>query len=118
VGLGCLFILLTGVGWFKRKNLLENPKFLQIMVWSIPLPYLAIQLGWLVTELGRQPWIVYGLFKTSDAVSPIAVSQVAITLVGFILLYSLLGASGFFLIAKNAKKGPALAGESGAGGAH
>ena len=109
VGLGCLFILLTVVGWFKRKKLLESPGYLKIMMWSIPLPYLAIQLGWIVTELGRQPWLVYGLVRTSDAVSPIAASQVAITLVGFILLYGLLGASGFFLIAQNAKKGPAMA---------
>ena len=106
VGLGCLFILLTVVGWFKRKKLLESPGYLRIMMWSIPLPYLAIQLGWLVTEIGRQPWIVYGLVKTSDAVSPIATSQVAITLIGFILLYGLLGASGFFLIARKAIKGP------------
>ena len=106
VGLGCLFILLTVVGWFKRKKLLESPGYLRIMMWSIPLPYLAIQLGWLVTELGRQPWIVYGLVKTSDAVSPIATSQVAISLLGFVLLYGLLGASGFFLIARKAIKGP------------
>jgi len=106
VGLGCLFILLTVVGWFKRKKLLESPGYLRIMMWSIPLPYLAIQLGWLVTEIGRQPWSVYGLVKTSDAVSPIATSQVAITLLGFILLYGLLGASGFFLIARKAIKGP------------
>jgi cytochrome d ubiquinol oxidase subunit I len=109
VGLGCLFILLTVVGWFKRKKLLESPGYLRIMMWAIPLPYLAIQLGWLVTEIGRQPWIVYGLVRTSDAVSPIAASQVAITLIGFVLLYGLLGASGFFLIAQNAKKEPAMA---------
>ncbi len=108
VGLGCLFILLTVVGWFKRKKLLKNPGYLRIMMWAIPLPYLAIQLGWLVTEIGRQPWIVYGLVRTSDAVSPIATSQVAITLIGFVLLYGLLGASGFFLIAQNARKGPAM----------
>ena len=108
VGLGCLFILLTVVGWFKRKKLLESPGYLRIMMWSIPLPYLAIQLGWLVTEIGRQPWIVYGLVKTSDAVSPIATSQVAITLIGFVLLYGLLGASGFFLIGQKAIKGPDL----------
>jgi len=106
VGLGGIFILLTFVGWFKRNQLMENPLFLKIMVWAIPLPYLAIQLGWLVTELGRQPWIVYGLMKTADADSPIAASQVGISLVGFILVYSLLGAAGFYLIAQNAKKGP------------
>ncbi|RJQ53322.1 MAG: cytochrome ubiquinol oxidase subunit I [Desulfobacteraceae bacterium] len=107
VGLGCLFILLTAVGWVKRNRLVESPGYLKIMMVSIPLPYLAIQLGWLLTEIGRQPWIVYGLVKTSDAVSPVAASQVAITFLGFLLLYGLLGASGFFLIAQNALRGPA-----------
>jgi len=112
VGLGSLFILLTFVGWFKRNKLLESPRFLKIMLWSIPLPYLAIQLGWLVTELGRQPWIVYGLMRTSDASSPIATSQVAITLVGFILVYGLLGFAGFYMIAQKAKAGPTLSSDS------
>ncbi|CAB5138743.1 Cytochrome d ubiquinol oxidase subunit I (EC [Olavius algarvensis associated proteobacterium Delta 3] len=106
VGLGVMFILLTGIGWFRRNKLLDSQLFLKIMVLAIPLPYLAIQLGWLVTELGRQPWIVYGLMRTSEAVSPIATIQVFTTLFGFILLYGLLGASGFYLIVKNAKKGP------------
>jgi cytochrome d ubiquinol oxidase subunit I len=108
VGLGSLFILLTVVGWFKRKKLLESPGFLRIMVLAIPLPYIAIQLGWLVTEIGRQPWIVYRVLRTSDAVSMIAASQVVVTLVGFMLLYGLLGASGFFLIAQGARKGPVV----------
>jgi cytochrome d ubiquinol oxidase subunit I len=106
VGLGCVFILLTVIGWFKRNKLLESPKYLKIMLYSIPLPYLAVQLGWLLTEVGRQPWIVYGLIRTSDAVSPIATSQVAVSLVGFVVVYSLLGIAGFSLIAKYAIKGP------------
>ena len=108
VGLGCVFILLTVIGWFRRNKLLESPKYLKIMLYSIPLPYLAVQLGWLLTEVGRQPWIVYGLFRTSDAVSPISTSQVAISLIGFVVVYSLLGIAGFSLIAKNAIKGPDL----------
>jgi cytochrome d ubiquinol oxidase subunit I len=76
------------------------------MLYSIPLPYLSIQLGWLLTEIGRQPWIVYGLIRTSDAVSPIAASQAAISLIGFVVVYSLLGIAGFSLIAKYALKGP------------
>jgi cytochrome d ubiquinol oxidase subunit I len=63
----------------------------------------------MVTEVGRQPWIVYGLMRTSDAVSPIAASQVGVTLAGFILVYSLLGAVAFYLIAKFARQGPAPA---------
>ena len=76
------------------------------MMYAIPLPYLAIQLGWIVTELGRQPWIVYGMLKTSDAVSPVASSQVLTSLVAFIVVYTLLGIAGFTLIIKNARKGP------------
>lgn len=106
VALGTLFPLLMIVGWFKRNRLVESPGYLKIMVLAIPLPYLAIQMGWLLAEIGRQPWIVYGLFKTSQAVSPISTMQVATTLIGFVLVYGLLGLAGFYLIAKHAKKGP------------
>ena len=106
VALGTLFPLLTIIGWFKRNRLVESPGYLKIMLWSIPLPYIAIELGWVLAEVGRQPWIVYGLMKTSDAVSPVANSQVLISLIAFILIYSLLGAVGFYLIVKNATKGP------------
>ena len=111
VGLGVIFILLTVFGWFKRKNLLENALYLKIMLFAIPLPYLAIQLGWIVTEIGRQPWIVYGVLKTADAASPVAASQVAVSWVAFILVYSVLGAAGFYLMFQKAKKGPDLASE-------
>jgi cytochrome bd-type quinol oxidase subunit 1 len=57
-------------------------------------------------EVGRQPWIVYGLMRTRDAVSPIAASQVGVTLTAFILVYSLLGAVAFYLMAKFARQGP------------
>jgi len=107
VALGTLFPLLTIIGWFKRNRLVESPGYLKIMLWSIPLPYIAIELGWVLAEVGRQPWIVYGLMKTSDAASPIASSQVLISLIAFILVYSLLGAVGFYLIVKNARQGPA-----------
>jgi cytochrome d ubiquinol oxidase subunit I len=109
VGLGFYFIFATVLGVFKRNRLAESPKYLKLMLLSIPLPYVACELGWMVAEVGRQPWIVYGLMKTSDAVSPIAVSQVLTTLIGFIVLYGLLGVTGFYLIAKNAVKGPGLA---------
>jgi len=108
VGLGFYFILATIIGFIKRNRLADSPKYLKLMLLSIPLPYIAIELGWIVTEVGRQPWIVYGLMKTSDAVSPIAKSQVLPSLVAFILVYSLLGAAGFYLIAKNATKEPEL----------
>ena len=106
VGLGMLFVLLTLVGWFLRNRLLESPWYLRVMLWAIPLPYLALELGWMVAEVGRQPWIVYGLMKTSQAVSPISSGQVGVSLVAFILLYGFLGLVDFYLLAKYARKGP------------
>ncbi|MDP2867133.1 MAG: cytochrome ubiquinol oxidase subunit I, partial [Elusimicrobiota bacterium] len=103
VALGALFILLSALGVFLwRKDLLgKYPLFLKVMFFAIPLPYLAIQLGWLVTELGRQPWAVYGLMRTAEGVSKtLAPAQVWLSLGGFTLLYSALGAVDFWLLAK------------------
>ena len=109
VALGMYFVLMMIIGVWKRNRLLESPGYLKWMLYSIPLPYIAIQMGWLVAEVGRQPWIVYGIMKTSDAVSPIATSQVGTSLVAFVLVYGLLGAVGYYLIFKYARKGPELA---------
>jgi cytochrome bd quinol oxidase subunit 1 apoprotein (EC 1.10.3.-) len=109
VGLGTLFILLMIYGWIRRNKLLESPNFLKIMLWSIPLPYIAMEMGWVVSEVGRQPWIVYNLMRTSDAASPIAGNQVMVSLTAFILVYGLLGAVGFYLMAKSVKEGPEAA---------
>ncbi len=108
VGLGTLFILLTIIGLLRRNRLLESPLYLKVMILSIPLPYVAIEAGWVLAEVGRQPWIVYGLMKTSDAVSPLASSQVLVSFIAFILIYGLLGIAGFYLIVKNAIKNPVL----------
>ncbi len=106
VALGTLFPLLTIVGLFLRKRLIESRWYLWTMLLALPLPYLAIEMGWVLAEVGRQPWIVYGLLKTAEAASPIAGVQVMTSLAGFILVYGLLGIAGFFLIANFAKKGP------------
>ena len=106
VGLGTYFVFITVLGWFLRNRLVQSPVYLITMLFSIPLPYIAIELGWVLAEVGRQPWIVYGLMKTSDAVSPIATSQVFMSLIAFITFYGLLGAAGFYIIAKHAYKGP------------
>ena len=109
VGLGTLFILLTVYGIFKRNRLADSPNYLKLMLFSIPLPYAAIELGWVLAEVGRQPWIVYGLMRTPSAVSPIAAPQVLFSLIAFIAVYGLLGALGFYLMLANAKKGPVTA---------
>ncbi|MCL1894406.1 MAG: cytochrome ubiquinol oxidase subunit I [Holophagaceae bacterium] len=106
VGLGSLFALVALWAWWKRNQIKQQTLLLKLLPWMIPLPYLANEFGWTIAELGRQPWIVYGMMKTSDAVSPIAVSQVATSLVAFFGIYALLGAVDFYLLFKFARKGP------------
>ena len=105
VGLGFLFLAVTLYGWFKRNDLEANPKFLKAMILILPLPYIANEAGWMLAEVGRQPWVVYGVMKTSAAVSPISVPQVMTSLVAFILVYSLLGAAAFYLMVGHARQG-------------
>ncbi len=106
VGLGFLFAVLSILVFLKRKAPEKSPWLLRLLPWVIPLPYLACEFGWMVAEVGRQPWIVYGLMKTSKAVSPIAPIQVAVSLAAFVLVYSLLGLVDFYLLFKYARKGP------------
>jgi cytochrome bd ubiquinol oxidase subunit I len=106
VGLGMLFALLSVIAWLKRKNPEKSPGFLRLLIYCIPLPYIAIALGWTVTEVGRQPWIVYGMMKTANAASPVSASQVGVSLIAFVVVYSLLGIACYYLIFKNARKGP------------
>ncbi|MDY0385216.1 cytochrome ubiquinol oxidase subunit I [Trichlorobacter sp.] len=109
VGLGTLLIGLSllAVIMPRWKHFLDFKLFLWIMVIALPLPYITVQLGWLVAELGRQPWSVYGVLKTADSVSKsVSLVQVGGSLVGFTLLYGLLGVIDIYLLAKYAKKGP------------
>lgn len=68
--LGIYFLLVALGGWYleRRGRLLDTPWYLKLLLYSVPLPYLAINLGWMVTEVGRQPWAVYGLMQTAKAV--------------------------------------------------
>jgi cytochrome d ubiquinol oxidase subunit I len=107
--LGMLFMLLTLIAFIlSLTNRLESSRtFLRIMLYAIPLPYIAGQLGWIVAEVGRQPWIVYGVLKTSDAVSKsVTPLQVWGSLAGFTLLYGSLALVDIYLLTKFAKKGP------------
>jgi len=109
VMLGMLMFLLslTAVWISKRDRLESNPLFLKVMVAAIALPYIVVQLGWIVAEVGRQPWIVYGLLKTSDAVSrSISTAQVAMSFIAFTIVYALLGIVDVYLLVKYAKQGP------------
>jgi len=107
--LGFLFLVLNATAFVKsrRDRLESSPIFLRIILYSIPLPYLANQLGWIVAEVGRQPWIVYNVLKTSDAVSKaISPAEVWTSLMGFTLIYGLLAVVDIYLLTETAKKGP------------
>jgi cytochrome bd ubiquinol oxidase subunit I len=109
VGLGTFMVLASLLGFVLSRwgKLEDRTLFLKVMLLAIPAPYVAAQLGWIVAEVGRQPWIVYGVMKTSDAVSKsISVSQVVISLAGFTILYGALGVIDIYLLAKIARKGP------------
>ena len=107
VGLGFLMVALAFVAvLFARKF---PPKWLKAMRWltiGIALPYLANTAGWLLTENARQPWIVTGLMKTEDAVSPnLTPAMVLISMIGFILVYTLLMTFDVILLTRTARKG-------------
>ncbi len=103
VALGFLFLLLAFLGWYyTRKDTIGQKRwFLWTMLVAIILPYLAVQLGWIVSEIGRQPWIVYNMLRTQDAVSKsITAGDVVFSLIGFVLLYGTLLAVDIFLLSK------------------
>ncbi len=110
VGLGLLMILtgLIGAVLYFRKQLFENRLFHRWVLLMSPSGFVALLAGWFVTEVGRQPYLVYGMMRTSDGVSPVIPEQVAISLLAFIIVYSLLFGAGLFYIIKLVHKGPAV----------
>lgn len=112
VGLGTIFFAVFGVAvlllW--RKRLHETPLVLWALVLTIPFPYIANEAGWVTAEVGRQPWIVYGLLRTQNVASPNVVSgEVLFTLIGFLGMYLMLGLLFFVLILRVIGVGPAAA---------
>lgn len=103
---GVIFLALAAWATLQRNRETINPTLMRALVWCIPLPYISIAMGWLVAEMGRQPWIVYGLMRTSDAVSPVPAEHVSTSLLAFIIVYSVLGLLDIFLLRKYAIKGP------------
>ncbi|MEO3854190.1 cytochrome ubiquinol oxidase subunit I [Acrocarpospora sp. B8E8] len=109
IGFGALAGLLALAGlWLTRRGRLpESRWFTRIAVLGIALPFLANSLGWIFTEMGRQPWTVFGIMRTAAAVSPGAdVAEVALTLVGFTLVYAALAAVEVRLLLKFIRMGP------------
>lgn len=107
IGMALIGISFLGVFLWWRKKLFTTKWFLMLLVPSVLLPQLAGQIGWMAAEVGRQPWIVYGLLKTKDAVSKVVeADQVLFSLILFGIIYTMLGALFIFLLDKKIKHGP------------
>jgi cytochrome bd ubiquinol oxidase subunit I len=118
--LGVAMFLIAAVGaWLYRRRRLEQARWFQrIAIVAIAFPYIAATAGWILTEMGRQPWIVQDLLKTSDAVSPnLSTATIATSLGAFALLYLTLGIVDFVLMRRYARVDPPHTGEGGGLGA-
>jgi cytochrome d ubiquinol oxidase subunit I len=103
--LGSLILLVGLWGWWRRKRLATSPWLLRVAIWSLPLPFVVNTAGWLLTENGRQPWIVQGLQQTRDAASPsVGTAAIVTSLAIFILLYGALAVVDWMLMARFARK--------------
>ena len=88
------------------KTLFKNKCFHMWCVAMIPSGFLALLAGWFVTEVGRQPYTVYGVMKTANSISPVIAEQVMMTLIGFIVVYVFIFGAGIHYVVKLVRKGP------------
>jgi cytochrome d ubiquinol oxidase subunit I len=109
VGLGTILIAIMALSAFFlwRGRLYSTPTLLWTLMLSFPFPYIATTAGWMTAELGRQPWLIYGLMLTAQGVSPrVSAGNGLFTLLGFMGLYMVLGILYLFLVARAITQGP------------
>lgn len=111
VGLGTLFVSVMGIPalllW--RKRLWSTPWALWVLLLAAPLPFIANAAGWMTAELGRQPWLIYGLLRTADGVSPLLTSgNVLFSLIGFAGMYTVLSMLWLVLVVQQVEAGPGV----------
>ena len=109
VGLGTLFIAIMALATFLlwKRKLFSSNWMLWIIMLSFPFPYIANTTGWMTVELGRQPWLIYGLLRTKDGLSNmVSAGNSLFTLIGFMGMYTILGLLFVFLIAREISHGP------------
>ncbi len=108
VALGLFFIILFATAFYQMnvKRNFDKKCLLKICLYSLPLPWIAAELGWFVAEYGRQPWVIEGILPTALAVSPVSSGHVLASLIGFVVLYTALLVVDLYLMIKYAKMGP------------
>ena len=108
MGIGMLITgVIAAILYFKNKLFECRPFFLWCMALT-PSGFIAVLAGWFVTEVGRQPYTVYGLLRTADSVSPLVGSQVAVSLAAFVIVYGFVFGAGTYYILKLIGKGPSI----------
>lgn len=108
VAIGMFLIVLMGTFLVlsAKHQLGERRWLLKVALWSLPLPWLAVEAGWIVAELGRQPWVIEGVLPTAVAVSNLGVKTLLLTIAGFVAIYSVLLVIEIKLMLKTIRKGP------------
>ena len=109
VGIGVIMLGLIVASWWLRfkGRLLETRWFLRACQLVAPLGFVAVLAGWITTEVGRQPWTVYGLLRTADSVSPsLTGTDVLISLAGYIVTYLIMFPAGVLIMARLVRRGP------------
>ncbi|MES1945030.1 ubiquinol oxidase subunit I, cyanide insensitive [Salinisphaera sp. PC39] len=108
VGLGLLMLLLAVCGlWLAaRRRLFRSRPFQNFCIAMAPSGFVAVLAGWFTTEIGRQPWVVYGLMRTSEAGSPVAGASVLATLAVFVVVYGIVFGAGLYYILRLIRSGP------------
>lgn len=109
VGLGTIFIAIMAISFIqlRRGKLFESRPLLWILLFASPLPYVANTAGWMTAELGRQPWLIYGLMRTAEGSSAhVSSGNAMFTLLGFMGMYTLLLMLGLFMIWREIDHGP------------
>ena len=109
ITLGTIFIILMAFATLQnwRGRLESSTALLWVLMLAFPFPYIANTLGWMTAELGRQPWLIHGLFRTSDGYSKVVSNgDTVFTLIGFVGLYFVLGLVFLFLIGREISHGP------------
>ena len=106
IGFGLLAVMAWALLLWRKGRLFESRPFLRTLLIIHPLGFLAVELGWITTEAGRQPWLVYNLMRTSEGVSPIAPGNVVWSLSLFVLIFLLVGGSYFYYVLKTLRLGP------------
>ncbi len=109
VGLGTIFIALMACACVQlwRGRLEKTPALLWLLMLAFPFPFIATTAGWMTAELGRQPWLVYGLFRTTQGASEVVSGgDVLFTLIGFVGLYFVLGVLYLFMVGREILHGP------------